>query len=311
MAHLVKIQDCVSRYEKNLYHYQSAFIRLKKKRREDRLADEGNERFEAVELEEASEEKKTGIWRRLFTRGKEELPEFVNEENLEKLELTAEEKRQQHNDELYSFQLKWASSTVGEVSRLDPSFEKDVILRYLIEQVPDNYFVFYKPIVTAMNAPVELDIIIVGPADIWLIVWLEEEGILTEESKRFWLSTEGGQKLINPHISMQRMTQAVSAVLKASPSQLALKKAFLSKEAYMDVEPDWRKVLYIDKREFNEWLENIKKDRAPVKSQQLRFVSALLSSCVTNSLYREPEMVEEQHGEDGEEKEGINADSVE
>jgi hypothetical protein len=316
MAHLVKIHDYVSRYEKNLYHYQSQFIRLKKKRREEKLAAEDHEHFieEETAVKQLPEQNKKRLFNRWFNKPKQK-QNLIEEEKKEpsfplyKVK-TAREKMEEYREELFSFQLKWASSTVNELSELDPSILDHKLLRYLAEEVPDNYFVFYKPVIHYISAPVELEIIVVGPADVWLTVWLDQEGIWKEESKRFWQNSElAGKRYISPHIAMQRMEQAVSQLMLPFAGQLSLKKAVIAKDAFIDEDDDWRRTMYIDKRLFPGWLESIKREPAPVKSQQLKFVSELLSHCVTNSLYRRGEQLSESGDE--EEKEGFFADPVE
>jgi hypothetical protein len=105
------------------------------------------------------------------------------------------------------------------------------------------------------------------------------------------------------------MEQTVSRLLLPFSGQLALKKAVIAKDAFIDEDDDWRRTMYIDKRQFPGWLESIKREPAPVKSQQLKFVHELLSHCVTNSLYRPSDVLPENGDE--EEKEGFFADPVE
>ena len=73
-----------------------------------------------------------------------------NEEQLRKL----------YFDQLFHFQLKWASSTMMEKSNLDANFMRDSLLRSFTQQLPDSYLLFYYPILKVKKAPVELDILL-------------------------------------------------------------------------------------------------------------------------------------------------------
>lgn len=76
---------------------------------------------------------------------------------------------------LYDFQLKWASSTLSEISHLSNQVKQDRILRYLTQQLPDSYFIMYKPVLQIQQAAVELSIVILSPLDIYCVSFLEAE----------------------------------------------------------------------------------------------------------------------------------------
>jgi hypothetical protein len=254
MAQLVKLQDYVSRYEKNLFHYQSLFMRLKENRWKNFS---GN---------------RSGT----LTDRKEQLRLF--------------------RKSLFSHQLNWATTTVKEVSNLDVKYESDQTLRFLTEEIPDNYFLFYEPVLKYKNAPIELDIILVGPAAVWLIVWIIGEGIWQEaENKRFWKNAEPENKetRLSPFVRLERMNSITSEWAKAYQQQLTVKQTIIAPDAFIDLTDDWRKASTIDKRNFKEWHAQIASEPAPVKNQQLKFVADLLSHCVTNSLYRVDPLSEE------------------
>ena len=55
-------------------------------------------------------------------------------------------------DQFFHFQMKWASSTLREKSYVDPRFMRDSLLRMLLQTLPDNYLLFYYPILQIRKA---------------------------------------------------------------------------------------------------------------------------------------------------------------
>lgn len=252
MAQLVKIQDYVSRYEKNLYHYQSLFMRIKENR-----------------------------WKSFLQTNEEE-----DKKNLQK----------DFRKKLFQNQIKWATSTVKEVSNLDPKYWRDQQLQFLTQEVPDNYFLFYEPVLQVKSAPIELDIILVGPASISLIVWVSGEGIWQEtENKRFWknVSQDHKETRLSPVVRLERMISIIKGWADPYKQQLTIQQTIVAPHAFIDLSDDWRKINYIDKRNFKQWHTQLVNEPAPVKSQQLKFVRDILSMGVTNSLYRKDPLTNE------------------
>ncbi|MBY6035132.1 hypothetical protein KUV80_00610 [Fictibacillus nanhaiensis] len=252
MAQLVKIQDYVSRYEKNLYHYQSLFMRIKENRWKEFL--------------QVNEEKKNKSLKKDFRK------------------------------QLFHHQVKWVSSTVKEISNFQPKYMKSKALHFLTEEIPDNYFLFYEPVLLVKGAPIELDIILVGPASVWLIVWMDGEGIWNEcENKRFWknIDPEHIQTKLSPVVRLERMSHIIGEWVQPFQQQLTLRQAIIAPEAFIDLPNDWRKLTCIDKRTFKGWKTQVNHEPAPVKSQQLKCVSAILENGLTNSLYRKDPLTKE------------------
>lgn len=246
MAQLVKLQDYVSRYEKNLYHYQSLFMRIKENRY--KLVKQNNEKMD----------QKT-----------------INKDFRKKL---------------YDHQLNWATSTVKEISNWDTVYRQDQTLQFLTQEVPDNYFLLYEPVLQVKNAPVELDIILVGPADVWLLVWLDGEGIWQEsnENKRFWknVRSDDRETSLSPIIRLERMNSMLREYWEPYQKQLTLRQCIIAPHAFIDFSSDWRKISFMDTRNFKEWHNQLQQNPAPIKNQQLKFISDLLAYGVTNSIFR-------------------------
>lgn len=245
MAQLVKLLDYVSRYENNLYHYQSLFMRIKENR------------WKAFQQQNETDNRKRS--------------------------------HQEFREKLFHHQMNWATSTVKEISNWDKKYLFDETLKLLIKGLPDNYFLFYEPVFQVKNAGVELNIILVGPTEVWLIVWMNGEGIWQEaDNKRFWKNVRHEQKetVLSPFIRLERMQSLVRETLESYQKQLSLKSCIVAPDSFIDFTSDWRRVGYVDKRNFNEWHALLQQNPAPIKGLQLKFVSDLLKRGVTKSLYR-------------------------
>ncbi|MFD1358554.1 hypothetical protein ACFQ4X_11615 [Fictibacillus halophilus] len=252
MAQLVKIQDYVSRYEKNLYHYQTLFMRIKENR-----------------------------WKAFNPNNEVDNRKLLHKE---------------FRKALFQNQMNWATSTVKEVSNVDQKYLRDQQLQFLTQEIPDNYFLFYEPVLRIKSAPVELDVILAGPATISLIVWVSGEGIWQEaENKRFWknVSPEQEETRLSPVVRLDRMNSVIKGWADPYKEQLSIQQTIIAPDAFIDLSNDWRKINYVDKRNFKEWHMKIIHEPAPVKSQQLKFVADILRFGVTNSLYRKDPLTNE------------------
>ena len=130
-----------------------------------------------------------------------------------------EQLRRLYIDQLFHFQLKWASSTMLEKSKLDPKFMRDSLLRSFTQQLPDSYLLFYYPILKVKKAPVELDILLITPIECLCITVLEDENAAAfiGNGERFWTKKIGDRetKILNPLIALNRMEKIVSGIFTA------------------------------------------------------------------------------------------------
>ncbi len=185
MAQLVKLQDYISRYQIDLARYPTQFVRLKKNqweriKRQWELGEDISE-WQHVDNEaeaEAYEEKERfSFIKKLFAGRQKEATEDVEEVEIsnelvsdediipeEETTLTFEPKivyapqsihelKRMFIDQFFHFQMKWASSTLREKSYVDPRFMRDSLLRMLLQTLPDNYLLFYYPILQIRKAP--------------------------------------------------------------------------------------------------------------------------------------------------------------
>ncbi|HET7658609.1 MAG TPA: NERD domain-containing protein, partial [Bacillales bacterium] len=162
MAQLIKLENYVSRYELDIYRYPGQFIRIKKQR-----------------------------WEKLHSRREREealgdpLSHSESEESLKAL-------KREFTEDVFFYQLRWASSTLKEKSFLDPKYRFDSWLKFFLLRFPDNYLVLYRPVFRVRQAPVELDIIMISPMAVWCVTLLQgDDGIVFQgESSRFWRKIE-------------------------------------------------------------------------------------------------------------------------
>ncbi|WP_342510476.1 NERD domain-containing protein [Sporosarcina sp. FSL K6-1522] len=307
MAQLVKLLDYVSRYENDLSHYPTQYIRLKRYQW-DRLKlqwENGADHLMEWQQseEEAAEQPEEGKWFspffRLFGRRKEAVEEEELEEDNEEevFEFTPhmtyspsslDQLRKHYLDQLFHFQIKWASSTLLDKSKVDPRFLRDSLLRSFAQQLPDNYLLFYYPILLLKKAPVELDIIIVTPVECMCITVLEQEEVaaFVGSGERFWMKKvgESESKLLNPLISLNRMSTIVSGLFKAQDIDFPVKKYLISRNGYIDYPGSPYDVKIVDRRSYEEWFSVLQKLPVPMKSTQFKAAQALLEVGETTAM---------------------------
>jgi hypothetical protein len=308
MAQLIKLQDYVSRYEIDIFKYPIQFVRLKKQHWTNvfDLWKNGylHEPVESCEWEEQeNDEKKT--WKNrlfhLFKREKveEERDHAVDMRREEEFAfdssraeaITSEQELKQHFlDQLFHFQLKWASSTFSEKSYVDLSYYSDETLRFLLQRFPDTVLLMYHPVFKLKKAPVDLEVLLITPTHLWCITFLEEENEATfvGSKDRFWEKkwTDTEKKVLNPLISLKRMEHIVTSIFKKASVELPIQKAVICRNGYIDYPTAPYDVKLIDKRVFDEWFQHMRTVRSPLKHMQLKGAKSLLDYCHTTSFKR-------------------------
>lgn len=321
MAQLIKLQDYISRYEIDLARYPTQFIRLKQNQWErikyQWQTGETIERWEHIE-EEVQEEKKKSLFQKLFPF-KKDVPE-EEQEDIEKVTITnewategdshqeedttlnfepnlvytpktLEELKKMFIDQFFHFQMKWASSTLREKSYVDPKFMRDTLLRSMLLTLPDNYLVFYYPILRVKKAPIELDIIIMTPTECLCITVLEQESqaVYIANSERFWLKKDGKneKKVLSPLIQLNRMEKVVEQIFHQNNIELPIRKVLLTRNGYIDYPGTMYGITFVDKRKFPEWMAQLKHSVSPMKHMQIRGAQAILNTVQTTSFHRD------------------------
>ncbi|MGM0843875.1 MAG: NERD domain-containing protein [Bacillota bacterium] len=311
MAQLIKLQDYISRYELDPYRYPSQFVRLKKQQwtKWKESWDQGELLFqqEPEEVEEILE--KTSLVSRfggLFKRREKEeeaewqeleIQRYSSEEDPEmdlsitELPSTEEELKHKFLDQLFHFQLRWASSTITEKSYVDKSYMSDERLMYFLKRFPDNIFLMYFPIFKFKNAPMEMDILLLTPTGIWCLTFMEDEddAAYIGSQERFWLKKSGEKdsKVLNPVISLNRMESVISTLMKHLEIDLPIKKGIISRNGYIDYGLAPHNLHIIDKRAHEGWFEKMRSSHSPIKNVQLKLAKGLLDFCQSTSFKRQ------------------------
>lgn len=320
MAQLIKLQDYVSRYQIDLKRYPTQYVRLKhvqwKRMNEDWRANNHT----ALELEELmidEQDKKPNLFTRLFKRKEKELwnnpweqdsstlkfedttddliPDEVSTLNFNPTLLynpqNEDELKRMYLDQLFHFQLKWASSTLREKSHLDPKYQRDTWLRTLVQKLPDTYFVLYDPILQLKKAPIEVGVIILAPTECYVVQLIEEEDVaaFTGDSKeRFWTKKIGEQdkRVLNPLIGLKRMEKVVHQIFEEADVSLDIHRILLSRNGYIDYPGSIYDIKIIDRRHYDVWFEELKRNASPMKHLQFKAAEALLEHSQTTSFNR-------------------------
>lgn len=293
VAHLIKLEDYVSRYQYDMYRYPGQFSRLKRERWTSLKQEwEASYLNENQTVEKYVEQQKKSV-KGAFHKVKRWLKREQRESFLDTFEEAAyqfkykslPELKINFLKELYEFQLNWASSTILEKSSLRQAYYFDTTLKWLLQSFPDNYFILYYPIVKYPKATVQFDILLIGPTDIWCIVHLSgiEQTIFQTFSERYWLRKDGGQekKIINPFLSLNRMSTVIKRILAETEIEMTVRKAVITNEGYIDVDAPWSGVEFQDQRNIKRWEDKLKNNKSPIKSVQLKFSQVLLNVCET------------------------------
>ena len=313
MAQLVKLLDYVSRYEQDLSRYPSQYIRLKRYQWE-RMKTQWESGADLSEWQqgiqdnpvEPIEEKWFSPLVRLFGQRRTELSEIdpANEEivsedeednfgfnpNLIHNPSNLEQLRKLYLDQLFHFQIKWASSTLMDRSKVNTRFTRDTLLRSFAQQLPDNYLLFYYPILLLKKAPVELDIIIVTPVECQCITVLESENLAAYSGSgdRFWLKKSGNKdsKILSPLIALNRTEKIITSIFNAQKIDFPIRKYLVSRNGYIDHPGKAFDVEIVDRRSYEEWFSRLSKSSVPMKSTQFKAAQSILNVGQTTSISR-------------------------
>ncbi|MDQ0351302.1 hypothetical protein J2R98_001105 [Alkalibacillus filiformis] len=283
MAQLIKLQDYISRYETDVYRYPGQFTRLKK------------ENYEAIyrqwvnqpkpEGEEFNHEEEQPRWRNWFKRHHEPEDELTST-----LPKTEEELKIEFLDKTYQFQLKWASSTLQEVSFLDRMYEIDERLKYFLTRFPDTYLLMYYPIFRLKHALLEGEIILITPTEVLCINWLDDgsNSVYEPVDQRKWLKKvdETEKMVVNPNIALKRMESTVRTLLDYHNVNFDIKKLVLTSQGVINYNHLPFQTEYVDRENYQTWFQSMRESKIPLKHKQLKVAETLLSYTQTTSIKR-------------------------
>ncbi|MDQ0858009.1 nuclease-related domain-containing protein [Bacillus sp. V2I10] len=278
MAQLIKIHSCISRYEMDLYRYQSQFLRLKKQQWQMiKLAYENNEfqqfvrpHTETMDGAEGKKEKENFL-RKVsnILRKKEEIVSCdlnipAAEQQADTMEFiflsvpqTLDELKAKFMNHIFQFQMKWATSTIREKSYADVSFYENERLLELLQKLPDQHLIMYNPVFKIKNTSIGLDPILISPGEIVCIHYLEggQHDVIEGSSERFWTVNPGDheKKQLSPLISLNRTGTIVKQLLRESKIDLEVKKVLMYKSGFIEFPQVPYDLTLVDKRNFSGW----------------------------------------------------------
>lgn len=285
----------MSRYEWNAYRYPSQYIRLKQDNWNKLHYLWSNPKEELAELETNETISTFAKWKSFMKRNSVQKEE-VHDEKSDVLPKTEEQLKHYFLDNLYPFQLKWASSTVTNVSFMDKTFENDANLKYFLQRFPDTYLIMYYPIFSIKNAPIDGELILISPIGIEVIYLIEEPSnvkILAGDDRTWQKEVNDTQsKMLSPLIALKRSEQIIKRILASEQVEFPIKKIVLSKSNHIVFHTEPYNTKIIGKLEYDKWFNEKRQFVSPLKNRQLKVIDTLLKHCQTTSVKR-PEWEEE------------------
>lgn len=309
MGQLIKLQDYISRYEQDIYRYPTQFVRLKKqqwsKLHEAFLSGTLKDMFEDEEENETWIEEKPTLFEKIknaITRSeKKEEAELEpkskarSEEDLifsmKTVPDSEETLKMTFLDQLFHFQMKWATTTIRERSLVDGRYYRNEKLKLLLQRFPDTFLVLFEPVFRINKAPIQLDTIILTPTAVWCVTFLEELDLSVYEGNndKFWVRRHHEskeRKVLNPIISLQRTEKIIQKLFRLYNVEISIKKAVISRNSYIEYAVGMSDLFILDKKSFPGWFEMMRKSSSPIKHQQIKGAEVLLNYSQTTSMMR-------------------------
>jgi len=309
MGQLIKLKDYVSRYEQNIYLYPSRYVRLKNQQWSKLLTawEDGDdslfiEEKPQVVYEDWLKEDKKSLFQRVkgkFSKEEEietpSLIESVEEENnfaptFSSRPESEEMLKRLFINQIFHFQLRWASSTLLEKSFIEKEDYHNKHLKLFLQRMPDTFLVMFAPVFQIKKAPVEADHLLITPTAIWCIKFLEEgeQSVYLGTKENFWkVRTANEEKrILNPTISLTRTSNIVQQIFKQYEIDLPIRKAVVSENGYFDYPDVPYDIELVEKRNYDQWFTYLRTLKSPLKHVQLKAAQSLLYYCQSTSVRR-------------------------
>lgn len=288
MGQLIKLENYISRYQNDVYHYPGHYIRLKQEKWKH-IFDIWEARLAELKLEAPVEEKTSSFIDRLNDF-------FKKEENVElecesePMPETEEQLKRFFLDSIFQFQLNWASTTLSQMSFLDRDYYDDLKLKYFLQRFPDTYLFMYHPVFKLKNATVDADLIMITPVDIQVIKLVEmpSNHTIVAGDDRSWLSEHNRvqSKFLSPMISLKRTDKIIRSILDYYDLEMPIKKIVLSRTNQIDFYLEPFQTEFIGRDQHEQWLQKQRQMSSPLKHQQLKAAEVLLNHSDTVSVHR-------------------------
>lgn len=301
MGQLLKMQDFVSRYETDLIRYTNQFIRLKKQQWEKFREnwENGPEEEEEAPAPEESRQVLSRMKQWLKRKDTAEIEEQAAPVSpappgeldfapqLAFLPETEDQLKKLFLDQLFRFQLKWASSTLLQQSEIPAALYFDPDLKYFLQRFPDTFLLMYRPVLSFKKAVLEMEHLLISPMAVWCIAFVEKEkdAVFFGSNGRFWKkrTARNEEKILNPAIALARTEKIVRSILKRHDITFPVERALICRNGFIQW-PDAPDGLHIlDKRPHAEWFRHQRNLRSPFKYMQLKAAQVLLNECLATN----------------------------
>lgn len=310
VAQLIKLSDYISRYEQGLSHYTTQFLRLKKYQWDRLRIQWENNSFDPIEeVEQAIEKKPTFLQSitKKFQKQEEEEAVQIDEEIAQQFQpvlnyrpTTVQQLKKIYEEQLYQFQMKWASSTLLASSTIGQHYKRDVFLKDIVQQLPDHYLILYEPILQIKKAPLDVNILILTPLACYSITMLNQEdaAVYVGSGDRFWTKKYKTYeyRMLSPMIELNRTAKILQQLFLEQDIHLPIKKVVLTKNGYIDFPSASYDVEVVDRKNYEEYMQELIANSSPMKSAQFRAANYLLSiaqTTVRSELFAQPESEEQ------------------
>lgn len=136
-----------------------------------------------------------------------------------------------------------------------------------------------------------LDVVLMSPTECICITVLEadNQAVYVGGSDRFWMKKVGTKdsKVLNPTINLARMESVLSQLFKEENIDMPIRKVVLTRNGYFDYPGSPYGIRFVDRRNYGEWMEHLRKASSPMKHMQIRAAQAILNTVQTTSFNRD------------------------
>ncbi|MTT32539.1 hypothetical protein GMB86_11025 [Terrilactibacillus sp. BCM23-1] len=263
MAQLIKVNECISRYEGDLQRYANRFITLKQRRWL-----QWRDQFEKPQDDRSV---------RLAKR-------FSSISNIEQL-------KSAYYKWLFDQQLIWATSTAHFYSENHEDLSRVTWLQFCLSKLNDVTFILYKPVLLMKQTTLQLDSLIITNDTLWCVKPLigEDSSVFQEINNRLWreMKREESPQFINPFISLKRTKTALRTFLQTQNLSMPIKFLIFAPNSYVEFVHHDTDIEICDSRDKNQLSEKIGRHSSTLKSLQIITTNRLLSKMATTAIKRD------------------------
>lgn len=250
MAQLIKIRQCISRYQVDLLRYANRYIWLKNRR-------------------QVAWEEKQG---RGAGSGRNQAYEQGRDAEL-------------FNSWLFDMQMEWATRTAEEQSECPDDVSGQLWLRMVLSRINDLSFLMYEPVLDAQTAAVQLDSLLITNDTVWCVRSLsgEKGSVFQGVSERKWreITTGSDRELLSPIISLRRTKAVIQAYLKNRDIDMATEAVVFAPDSFIEFVQETADISFVDSRNAASWFDRMSRHSLLMKKNQIAVAEALLADCET------------------------------